>query len=292
MWNCSVPHPLLLPYGDDYVKCESSSSPAGAVGLDRILPAGYDLCHSLNLSPSLHGLQTPTLFATNGSENYLGASPIYSETRPAVSQFSFTQPTAASPLVKWTAAGETMTGDGSRLRGSKRFKTTTATATETAQGPQHGLRCHAKPTRNRTVKAPCKRSQKLGDKITALQQLVSPYGKTDTASVLHEAATCIKHLHEQIQILTASYPAISSPASQQVPDVLGICALKTESFGFLFCDRQDTGEEEGATNLRRRGLCLAPLSPEVVQLAVTVEAALRHRDTADTEDRWRLLGTL
>lgn len=36
------------------------------------LPAGYDLCHSLNLSPSLHGLQTPTLFATNGSENYLG----------------------------------------------------------------------------------------------------------------------------------------------------------------------------------------------------------------------------
>ncbi|KAK8446224.1 hypothetical protein SEVIR_9G453700v4 [Setaria viridis] len=271
MWNCSVPHPLLLPYGDDYVKCESSSSPAGAVGLDRILPAGYDLCHSLNLSPSLHGLQTPTLFATNGSENYLGigASPIYSETRPAVSQFSFTQPTAASPLVKWTAAGETMTGDGSRLRGSKRFKTTTATATETAQGPQHGLRCHAKPTRNRTVKAPCKRSQKLGDKITALQQLVSPYGKTDTASVLHEAATCIKHLHEQIQILTASYPAISSPASQQ-----------------------DTGEEEGATNLRRRGLCLAPLSPEVVQLAVTVEAALRHRDTADTEDRWRLLGTL
>jgi hypothetical protein len=27
---------------------------------------------------------------------------------------------------------------------------------------------------------PCKRSQKLGDKITALQQLVSPYGKVST----------------------------------------------------------------------------------------------------------------
>jgi hypothetical protein len=78
------------------------------------------------------------------------------------------------------------------------------------------------------MQAPCKRSQKLGDKITALQQLVSPYGKvntsnswtgnsisslhahlkssmatcsqTDTASVLHEAATCIKNLHEQIQV--------------------------------------------------------------------------------------------
>jgi hypothetical protein len=186
------------------------------------LPAEYDLCHSLNLSPSLHGLQTQTLFASNGSENYLGtcsfpisfkvqqrlrqetdpilsacwnladhglgigATPIYSETRPAFSQFNFTQPTAASViflltffrlkplgnitlmgslkltrlahacfcqhLVKWTAAGETMTGDGSRLRGSKRLRTTTATATETAQGPQHGLRCHAKPTRNQAVK--------------------------------------------------------------------------------------------------------------------------------------------
>ncbi|CAL4930424.1 unnamed protein product [Urochloa decumbens] len=272
MWNCSAPHPLFLPYADDYAKCESTGSPAAAVGLDRILPAEYDLCHSLNLSPSLHGLQTPTLFAMNGSENYLGgigANPIYSgEARPAFSQFSCTQPTAASHFVKWTAAGETMTSDGSRLiRGSKRLKTTTATAT--AQDPQHGLRCHAKPTRNQTTKVPCKRSQKLGDKITALQQLVSPYGKTDTASVLHEAATCIKQLHEQIQILTASYPAVSSPTSQQ-----------------------DTGEEEGATDLRRRGLCLAPLSPDVVQLVVSAEAALRHRDTADAEDRLRWLGTL
>lgn len=270
MWNCSAPHPFLLPYSDDYARCEGSSSPAGAVGLDRILPAEYDLCHSLNLAPSLHGLQTPTLFSMNGSEDYLGigANPIYSgENRPVFSQFSRTNPTAAPHLVSWTAAGETVTGDGSRLRGSKRLKTTTAAAT--AQDPHHGLRCNAKPTRNQSMKAPCKRSQKLGDKITALQQLVSPYGKTDTASVLHEAATCIKHLHEQIQILTASYPAISSPSSLQ-----------------------GTGEEEGPTDLRRRGLCLAPLSPDVVQLVVSAEAALRHRDTADTEDRWRRLAIL
>lgn len=31
------------------------------------------------------------------------------------------------------------------------------------------------------MQAPCKRSQKLGDKITALQQLVSPYGKVSKA---------------------------------------------------------------------------------------------------------------
>ncbi|XP_066398931.1 uncharacterized protein [Miscanthus floridulus] len=73
--------------------------------------------------------------------------------------------------MKWTAAGETVTGDGSRLRGSKRLKTTTPA---TAQGPQHGQRCNPKPTRNQSMmKAPCKRSQKLGDKITVLQQLVS-----------------------------------------------------------------------------------------------------------------------
>ncbi|XP_062208860.1 transcription factor bHLH111-like [Phragmites australis] len=268
MWNCSAPSSLLLPSGDDYLKCENSSSPAGAVGLDKILAAEYDLCHTLNLSPSLQSLQTPTIFAMHGSEGcYLGigANPIYSgEARPAFAQFSCTQTTTAAHSVKWTAAGTATTGDSSRLRGSKRLKTT---ATATAQGPQHGLQCNAKP-RNQPVKAPCKRSQKLGDKITALQQLVSPYGKTDTASVLHETATCIKRLHELIQILTASYPEIGSPASQQ-----------------------DTGEEEGATGLHRRGLCLAPLSPAVVRF-VASEAAHSHRDTADAEDRWRLLGTL
>ena len=50
--------------------------------------------------------------------------------------------------MKWTAAGETVTGDGSRLRGSKRLKTTTPA---TAQGPQHGQRCNPKPTRNQSM---------------------------------------------------------------------------------------------------------------------------------------------
>ena len=52
------------------------------------------------------------------------------------------------------------------------------------------------------------------------------------------------------------------------------------------------GEEDGgAMDLRRRGLCVAPLSPAVVQL-VSTEAACRHRDAAFTEDHWRCLGTL
>ena len=40
------------------------------------------------------------------------------------------------------------TSDGSRLRGSKRLKTTTPATT---QGPQHGQRCNPKPTRNQSM---------------------------------------------------------------------------------------------------------------------------------------------
>ncbi|KAI3745454.1 hypothetical protein L1987_58566 [Smallanthus sonchifolius] len=49
------------------------------------------------------------------------------------------------------------------------------------------------------------RKEKLGDRITALLQLVSPFGKTDTASVLHEAIEYIKLLHDQVNILSAPY---------------------------------------------------------------------------------------
>ncbi|CAO2821792.1 unnamed protein product [Amaranthus hypochondriacus] len=49
------------------------------------------------------------------------------------------------------------------------------------------------------------RKEKLGEKITALQQLVSPYGKTDTASVLLEAMEYIRFLHEQVKVLSAPY---------------------------------------------------------------------------------------
>uniref|UniRef100_A0A9I9EH37 BHLH domain-containing protein n=1 Tax=Cucumis melo TaxID=3656 RepID=A0A9I9EH37_CUCME len=49
------------------------------------------------------------------------------------------------------------------------------------------------------LEVPIRRSQKLSDKITALQKLVSPYGKTDTASVLEEACLYIKFIQHHIQ---------------------------------------------------------------------------------------------
>ncbi|KAL2523969.1 Transcription factor bHLH [Abeliophyllum distichum] len=49
------------------------------------------------------------------------------------------------------------------------------------------------------------RKEKLGDRITLLQQLVAPFGKTDTASVLHEAIEYIKFLHDQVSVLSTCY---------------------------------------------------------------------------------------
>ncbi|KAK8548277.1 hypothetical protein V6N13_054920 [Hibiscus sabdariffa] len=43
------------------------------------------------------------------------------------------------------------------------------------------------------------KKDQVGERIVALQQLVSPYGKTDTASVLLEAKEYIRFLHEQVK---------------------------------------------------------------------------------------------
>ncbi|KAA8532372.1 hypothetical protein F0562_032373 [Nyssa sinensis] len=82
---------------------------------------------------------------------------------------------------------------------------------------------------------------KLGDKITALQQIVSPFGKTDTASVLWEAIGYIKFLQEQVQLL--SNPYMKTNASKDL-------------WGGL--DRKDRGDSK--LDLKSRGLCLVPIS--------------------------------
>ncbi|KAL9147480.1 hypothetical protein ABFS82_13G176000 [Erythranthe guttata] len=86
------------------------------------------------------------------------------------------------------------------------------------------------------------RKEKMGDRITALQQLVSPFGKTDTASVLSDAIEYIKFLHEQISAL--SDPYMKNPASTHHHQ-------KSEKSKDQEGPRQD---------LRNRGLCLVPVS--------------------------------
>ncbi|CAH8352578.1 unnamed protein product [Eruca vesicaria subsp. sativa] len=80
------------------------------------------------------------------------------------------------------------------------------------------------------------RKENLRDQITSLQQLVSPFGKTDTASVLQEAIEYIKFLHDQVTVLSTPYMKQAASIQQQL--------------------------QEGNENqeLRAHGLCLVPIS--------------------------------
>ncbi|KAF8405274.1 hypothetical protein HHK36_010175 [Tetracentron sinense] len=91
------------------------------------------------------------------------------------------------------------------------------------------------------------RKEKLGDRIAALQQLVAPYGKTDTASVLMEAIGYIKFLRDQVETLSVPY---MKPSSRN----------KNCSAMHGGSSEDDDSNEEPKRDLRSRGLCLVPLS--------------------------------
>ncbi|CAL9216902.1 unnamed protein product [Arabidopsis halleri] len=85
---------------------------------------------------------------------------------------------------------------------------------------------------------------KLRDKITTLQQIVSPFGKTDTASVLQEAITYINFYQEQVKLLSTPYMKNSS--------------IKDPWGGWDREDHNKRGPKH--LDLRSRGLCLVPIS--------------------------------
>ncbi|KAH0452288.1 hypothetical protein IEQ34_019587 [Dendrobium chrysotoxum] len=87
------------------------------------------------------------------------------------------------------------------------------------------------------------RKEKLGDRITALQQLVSPFGKTDTASVLHEAIEYIKYLHQQVNGLSNPYLVNRQQKTNQ-----------------QILERQEKNGDWAKKDLRSLGLCLVPIS--------------------------------
>ncbi|PKU71277.1 transcription factor bHLH114 [Dendrobium catenatum] len=87
------------------------------------------------------------------------------------------------------------------------------------------------------------RKEKLGDRITALQQLVSPFGKTDTASVLHEAIEYIKYLHQQVNGLSNPYLINRQQKTKQ-----------------QILERQEKNGDRAKKDLRSLGLCLVPIS--------------------------------
>ncbi|XP_028757309.1 transcription factor bHLH68-like [Neltuma alba] len=112
------------------------------------------------------------------------------------------------------------------------------------------------------------RKEKLGDRITALHQLVSPFGKTDTASVLLEAIGYIRFLQGQIEALSSPY---LSNASKNIRNQHSVHGERNSVFpedpGQLLNDtglkRKGASNQEGeekAKDLRSRGLCLVPVS--------------------------------
>ncbi|XP_071697505.1 transcription factor bHLH68-like [Rutidosis leptorrhynchoides] len=119
------------------------------------------------------------------------------------------------------------------------------------------------------------RKEKLGDRITALHQLVSPFGKTDTASVLLEAIGYIRFLQSQIEALSLPYLSNGSGnmirSHQQFVQQGEMNCLFPEDPGQLLNDTcalkrkrsaldQDSHEEPPKKDLRSRGLCLVPVS--------------------------------
>ncbi|KAJ4877421.1 Transcription factor bHLH112 [Raphanus sativus] len=86
------------------------------------------------------------------------------------------------------------------------------------------------------------RKENLRDQITSLQQLVSPFGKTDTASVLQESIEYIKFLHDQVIVLSTPYMKQGASVQQQ---------------------HQESGKNQNGNEnqeLRAHGLCLVPVS--------------------------------
>ncbi|KAK4349320.1 hypothetical protein RND71_032075 [Anisodus tanguticus] len=124
------------------------------------------------------------------------------------------------------------------------------------------------------------KKEKFGERIVALQQLVSPYGKTDTASVLLEAMGYIKFLHEQVKIffrpghcwgLWTSYWiftiyscfTVLSVLNYMRENVLRIEVIVEDHVSVLsapYLGSMPMTQESQPYNLRGQGLCLVPVS--------------------------------
>ncbi|KAF3776493.1 Transcription factor [Nymphaea thermarum] len=111
------------------------------------------------------------------------------------------------------------------------------------------------------------RKEKLGDRIAALHQLVSPFGKTDTASVLLEAIGYIRFLQSQIECLSSPYMGSASAClAEPVQCERGGCIFPEDPGQLLneSCLKRraaaDQVRDEQKKDLRSRGLCLVPVS--------------------------------
>uniref|UniRef100_A0A804MXL5 BHLH domain-containing protein n=1 Tax=Zea mays TaxID=4577 RepID=A0A804MXL5_MAIZE len=115
------------------------------------------------------------------------------------------------------------------------------------------------------------RKERLGDRITALHQIVSPFGKTDTASVLQETIGYIRFLLSQIEALSFPYLGHDNGDSMQQHNTNNLLLNHSTSDAMVQVqgppmtnqegEVYGNGIEEGSRkDLRSRGLCLVPVS--------------------------------
>ncbi|XP_030457572.1 transcription factor bHLH68-like isoform X1 [Syzygium oleosum] len=131
--------------------------------------------------------------------------------------------------------------------------------------PDHSSECNSAATGGACKKArvhpsssqlPLKvRKEKLGDRITALHQLVSPFGKTDTASVLLEAIGYIRFLQGQIEALSSPYLRNNESGNTRNHQ-----SVQGEGNFAFPGDTSLQEDQDKPMDLKSRGLCLVPVS--------------------------------
>ncbi|XP_044472528.1 transcription factor bHLH113-like [Mangifera indica] len=208
--------------------------------------------YSSSLPSSAHEKSPKMLCFGNHGENYhseifvYGGKSIITRTNPPKSGVTCSDSSSASSgnngsasSTQYSKSNESKKRSGSgkeSFQCSSTIVTTPATTQKTS-----------KKTKGENL--PKARKEKLGGRITALQQLVSPFGKTDTASVLHEAMGYIRFPHDQLQVNNTLY-------------------VHTQGGG------ENEGDEETRTDLKSRGLCLVPV------------ACIVHVSYSDGADFW------
>ncbi|KAG6766768.1 hypothetical protein POTOM_027941 [Populus tomentosa] len=189
-----------------------------------------DLCSSLVSSSLDLNLQAVDLLSTS---TYDGAASFSQSSENTLDHFTREHKDSPSKSCNKTSTIED--GFGRKKRPSSNFQS-------------KNFLTEAKKNRStpRSLCPPLKvRKEKLGDRIAALQRLVAPYGKTDTASVLTEAIGYIQFLHDQVQTLSVPYMKSSNIKPARTTQV---------------SSNEEDGKGQQKRDLRSRGLCLVPLS--------------------------------